>query len=389
MVTLADLAQPFKNQAPRKFFEALVTGSKTGQELVDTGAVSKLRRVPEMAAFVSSICGIRVTANGKPEDPHTKWTLEITDPAGPLVRRATVAAVVSSLVSDEPLPKIKDLKAPPKIGLYLPPPEFPWVKDSSEEGNNIFLVGPSGSGKTEMAAQVAKVLKAEFIRQNFNGETTVDNLIGYTEIANESGVAVTSWHDGELARAVKLAAKGETKVVYLADEVTAGKPEVLFQFHRVLELKKDGSREMEINGELYVVKAGFLTIIGASNSFRADETGLFQGTQTMNMAFANRWTGGVFYVGYAPNEHEIMEACGIDPRIAKALQQMALGIRKKGEEENYPVVCSTRQLIAIGKKAMKWGCLKALQFVYLNTLTSDERAKVADPVIKSMSWPRK
>lgn len=385
MANLSDLLVPYGNNRWGMLYRALLDGPKTGQELLDNKVVKALRRLRDLSAGINLLDGVRVRCNkNNSDDPAALWTLSIVNPAGPLIRNTHPASTPVAVVKDD---AIKPLKTPSKRGGYVPPPEYAWVKDSAEEGNNIFLVGPSGSGKTEMARQVAKDLKAHYVRQNFNGETTVDNLIGYTRIGVEQGVSVTEWQDGELARAVRMAAKGE-KVVYLADEVTSGKPEVLFQFHRILEFTKDGGREMEVNGDVIVVPPGNLTIMSASNTFRADETGMFQGTNPMNMAFANRWTGGVFFIDYAPNEDEIMESHGVEKRIATVLHGMAQQIRKKAQDEQYPVVCSTRQLVAMGKKCMKWGCRKGVEFVYLNTLTADERTRVVDPVVLGMTWPK-
>jgi hypothetical protein len=66
---------------------------------------------------------------------------------------------------------------------------------------------------------------------------------------------------------------------------------------------------------------------------------------------------------------------------------MARAIRAKAKAESNPVICSTRQIINIGQKAMKWGCRKAIELIYLNTLLADER-KVTDDSIKAIKWPK-
>lgn len=289
--------------------------------------------------------------------------------------------------TDEEVAKIKKMAKPGETVKvaddYVPVPNFDYMVDAAEQGDNLFFVGPSGSGKTETALAIARRIAAELIRQNFDGDTTTDNLIGTKVIDVREGVSVTTWEDGELARACRLAASGK-RVVYLCDEVQAGKPEVLFKFHRVMEIdKKTGARSIEVDGKLLVIPKGMLTIIGTGNSFRLDETGLYQGSNAMNNAFCNRWTGGVYYVDYAPNEDEILVAAGIPEKLAKMLVAMAKEIRRVAEQESSPITCSTRQMLVMGQKAVRWGYRKAIEIIYLNTLTADER-KLVDPVVLSM-----
>lgn len=363
---------------PRLLFDLLTDGPVSNRDIIEKYKIfDKIHRVKEVVSLLTMMDGLRIKPNlpADLDNPDTIWTMTVDDSC--ILRLNRKASEVEK--------KPEEYKG--KFPGYIPPEEYPFIKGSVEDGENVYIVGPTGSGKTALARNLATDLGCHFIRQNFNGETMIDNLIGAMEITKVDGVAVTSFHDGELTKAVRLAAKGE-RVIYLSDEVTAGKPEVLFQFHRILEIEKDGTRTMEVNGEVIRTKKGCLSIIAASNSFRPDETGMFQGTNAMNAAFLNRWGGGVYFLDYAPNEDEILESSGVEKRIAKALHQMAKGIRAKSKEEGLDAICSTRQLIAIGRKASKWGCLKSLQYVYLNTLTSDERTRVVDPVIRGMLWPK-
>jgi MoxR-like ATPase len=310
--------------------------------------------------------------------------MEITSPTCPLIKNKVVSAAAA--VASVPGPTFTPVPLG-KMGGYIPVADFQWMLDACKEGDNLFFHGPTGSGKTVTGKALAKEWGAEFIRQNFDGETVTDNMIGKTKVTSEDGVSVTEFDDGELTRACRLASKGK-RVVYQADEVTAGKPEILFRFHRLLERETaDNSRSIEVDGEEIKVPGGMLTIIATANSFKLDDSGLYQGSQAMNAAFLNRWSGGVYYIDYAPNEDEILMTAGIAPSISAALVAMARSIRAKAKAESNPVICSTRQIINIGQKAMKWGCRKAIELIYLNTLLADER-KITDEVIKSIKWPK-
>jgi len=386
MAALDELVNPFTMSTCHKLFEALRGGKKSGQELLDSYRVCKtVRQIQAVAGTVNRLSGIRVRVHGSnPNDPKATWSMEITSPSCPLIKNKAAASPLGS-VPTAPAPTFSPT-ALGKMGSYVPVPDFQWMLDALKEGDNLFFHGPTGSGKTVTGKALAKEWKAKFIRQNFDGETVTDNMIGATKVTSEDGVSVTEFQDGELARACRLASKGE-RVVYQADEVTAAKPEVLFRFHRVLEREPDLSRTIEVDGEELVIPPGMLSIIATANSFKIDETGLFQGTQAMNAAFLNRWSGGVYYIDYAPNEEEILTGAGIHPSISNALVAMARGIRIKAKAESNPVICSTRQIINIGTKAMKWGCRKAIELIYLNTLLADER-KITDDVIKAIKWPK-
>jgi MoxR-like ATPase len=389
MSTLTDLINPYTMCGAHKLFEALRGGPQTAKELVGMYNVCKtIRQVQNVAGALNALNGIRVRARGNPFDETCVWSMDITNPASPLLKVAHPAAPPPTWGGGTAsAPAAFNPKTPTKSGGYVPVKDYAWMKDASELGDNLYFVGPTGSGKTVTAVQLGIDLKAKFIRQNFDGETIIDNMIGSTIVTVEAGTSITEFKDGELTRACRLAANGE-KVVYLADEVQAGKAEVLFKFHRVLEIdKKDRSRSIEVDGEEIKIPGGNLTIIGTGNSFRLDESGLYSGSNPMNAAFLNRWSGGVYYIDYADNEQEILEEAGVANSIANALVVMARGIRAKAKSENNPIICSTRQIIAIGQKAMKWGCRKAIELIYLNTLLSDER-KIVDPIIVGIKWPK-
>ena len=387
---LEKLVNPFGKCGAQKLFAALKSGPKKAKELVDSYRVCKtVRQISNIASFINRIDGMRVRCSGVPASDLGVWSMVVANPASILIPRDVLVTATPTPVDPFELPAaaaptFKGEKIKLNTSWYMPPPDFGFVQDLLKRGRNVWLWGPSGSGKSAMGEEVAKALKAEFIRQNFNGETMVENMIGATRLGIEDGTSVTEWEDGMLARAVRLASKGK-KVIYCADEVTGGKPDVLFQFHRVLETKPDGSREMEINGEIVTVLPGMLSIIATANSFRIDESGMYGGSNTMNEAFLNRFNA-VVYCDYPPNEDEIIKRRGVDPKIAKMLQSFALGVRLASKEANYPIVLSTRQLVTIGEEAMIFGCRKALELCYLNRLLSDER-KIVDPLIIAYPWP--
>ena len=283
-----DLVNPYGNNSKcRDFFKLLQEGPKTAQQLIDSGIVKHPRRIRELATILNMLDGLRVRAQYKKDvfDLDAVWSINVTALSCPLIQKPGAATV--AVQTGPTIPVI-----PAKIGRYIPHKKFGLALVSVREGNNIFLYGPSGSGKTEMALQLAKADgNRETIRTNFHKDTGEAEVIGEVSLRQEAGVTVTEWHEGDFGRACRLASEGK-KILFIADEITASPAETCFRFHRVLELRKDGSREIEIHGELLKIPAGNLTIVATSNTFRLDEHGEFPGVNTMNPAFCRRWTGG-------------------------------------------------------------------------------------------------
>lgn len=381
---------PFrKGSRAYRAMDALVQGPRTLDQL----ASLRVGKTPRAVVYVlktmlSELAGVKVTVGGT-HDPKRAWAVvdriqgsaEVNLEVSADSPLAGMSQPEGSVVKQQSLPDRRDwpeevsVKAD-KFG-YVPPAEFGRILDSAKAGDNLFLVGPTGCGKTSLAKRLGRDLKAEVIRQNFNGETTTDNLIGYTKVVAQNGVPVTEWHDGELTRAARTAAQGK-KVIYMADEADSGIPEVLFQFHRVMEIDEQNNRTIEVNGETLVIQHGMLTIIACANTFgRGDDSGAYQGTNVLNLAFLNRFHT-VFFLDYPSNELEILKAQGCPHETAQRLVVIARAVRQLAKSERLAgLVFSTRDLKSVSSKVALWGLKEALRYGWLNKLTRDEQGYVS------------
>ncbi len=80
------------------------------------------------------------------------------------------------------------------------------LKIAAKQNIAALLVGDTGTGKTTLVKDVADQVKAEYIRFNLTGETTVEEFVGKYTL--EGGA--TKWQDGVLLTAMK---KGQWLIV--------------------------------------------------------------------------------------------------------------------------------------------------------------------------------
>src|SRR6202008_2443922 len=82
----------------------------------------------------------------------------------------------------------------------------------------VLLIGETGTGKTSLIRHLALNTNNAFVRVNFNGGTTIDELVGRWVIDGGE----TKWNDGLLVTAMK---KGYW---FHADEINAASAEINF-----------------------------------------------------------------------------------------------------------------------------------------------------------------
>lgn len=294
----------------------------------------------------------------------------------PVLAVAPVTASTPSPVVEKVVPL---RAASPDSTGYYPPADYPFILDSMRRCLHVMLVGPTGCGKTALGKKLARDLGRPFRRQNFNGQTTVDNLVGYTELRNDNGVPVTQKVYGQLALAMLEGA------VYLADELDAGLPEVLFQLHRPLEVEDNHPPTLEIGGEIITAKPGFAVVGGTNTLGRGDDSGIYHGTNLMNRALLDRFVGGVFKLDYVKHEAALLVGVGCPPHIASKLSRFAFEIRARAKRERAEIVLSTRTLLSVGADVSRWGVATTLRFKVMNLLTDDEKLHLdACPTFKEL-----
>jgi MoxR-like ATPase len=197
----------------------------------------------------------------------------------------------------------------------------------------VLLVGETGTGKTSLVREQAIKRKADWVRFNLTGETTVDEFVGKYEL--EGGKTI--WRDGILLQAMK---KGKWLIV---DEINVALPEILFVLHSLLD-----------DDKFVVVASHSGEVVKPHKDFRffatmnpVDE---YAGTKELNKAFQSRFNV-ILQVNYPDSTTEsriVKDKTGVTAELANKMADVAVAIRKAKKEEKVFYTCSTRDLLHWG-----------------------------------------
>lgn len=193
------------------------------------------------------------------------------------------------------------------------------------------LQGDTGTGKTSAVRYLSSLAGAPYRRINLSGGTTVDDLIGRTELADGK----TFWVDGVLTEAVR---EGWWLVL---DELNAASPEVMF----VLQSLLDDDRFLVLPGN-----GG--EIVRADPRFRLFATmnpsDGYAGTRDPNRALISRFPVAAYvdYPSAADEEAILVSRTGVAADDAKKIVKVAAGMRKAYREQKGDLCLSTRDALA-------------------------------------------
>ena len=149
-----------------------------------------------------------------------------------------------------------------------------WFLDPQEP---LYVFGPTGCGKTSCIRQLAARLNYPVFEVTGHGRLEFADLVGHLTVKNGN----MSFEYGPLALAMRYGG------LALLNEIDLTSPEVAAGLNGVL----DGSPLCiaENGGELITPHPLFRFAATANTNGGGDETGLYQGTQRQNLAFADRF----------------------------------------------------------------------------------------------------
>ena len=162
-------------------------------------------------------------------------------------------------------------------------------------GQHVWLHGHTGTGKTSFVEQVEARLGFPMERLNLDSNMERADIVGAIDIVVENGAPKSQFSEGMLPKAM------QQPVVFLLDEIDAGRPDMLFVLQRALENK--GLTLTEDGGRLVKPHPLFMFAGTANSRGQGDEHGWYQGVRPMNLAFLNRF-GAFIEIGYMDEDDE-------------------------------------------------------------------------------------
>lgn len=227
-----------------------------------------------------------------------------------------------------------------------------WLLNPSEP---LYVFGPSGCGKTSCIKQLAARLNYPVFEITGHGRLEFADLAGHLTVKKGN----MSYEYGPLALAMRYGG------LFLFNEIDLTAPEIAAGLHGVL----DGSPLClsENGGELVRPHPLFRFAATANTNAAGDETGLYQGTQRQNLAFADRF---IFCeLGYPDQATEEKLLADRYPVLPESLRTMMVSyaneVRKLFMGENsmptlgqcIEVTFSTRSLLRWANLTVKFQAL--------------------------------
>ena len=159
----------------------------------------------------------------------------------------------------------------------------------------VLLQGFHGTGKSTHIEQVAARLNWPCVRVNLDGHISRLDLVGRDTIVVREGKQVTEFQEGIVPWAL------QRPVALLFDEFDAGRPDVMFVIHRILE--RDGKFTLLDQNKVIQPHPAFRLFATANTVGLGNLNGLYHGAQVLNQAQVDRWNI-VATLNYLPAEDE-------------------------------------------------------------------------------------
>ncbi len=242
----------------------------------------------------------------------------------------------------------------------------------------VLVQGYHGTGKSTHIEQVAARLKWPCIRVNLDSHVSRIDLIGKDAIVIREGKQVTEFREGILPWAL------QRPVALVFDEYDAGRPDVMFVIHRVLEV--EGKLTLLDQSRVIHPHSHFRLFATANTIGLGDATGLYQGTQPINQGQMDRWNI-VTTLNYLPSEEEVeivlarVPAYNTDSGRQLVAQMVALAAltRTGFTAQDISTVMSPRTVINWAENTQIFDDLEyAFRVTFLNKCDEAEQPTVAE-----------
>ena len=240
----------------------------------------------------------------------------------------------------------------------------------------VMVQGYHGTGKSTHIEQIAARLNWPCVRVNLDGHISRLDLVGRDTIVVNEGRQVTQFQEGIVPWAL------QRPVALIFDEFDAGRPDVMFVIHRILE--RDGKLTLLDQNRVISPHPAFRLFATANTVGLGNLNGLYHGTQVLNQAQIDRWNI-VTTLNYLPEEDEIDIVLAQVPDFpgtrddVRAMVVMA-GLTRQGfSAGDVSTVMSPRTVIAW---AENFGIFRDLEYAFvlsfLNKCDEAERSIFAE-----------
>lgn len=240
----------------------------------------------------------------------------------------------------------------------------------------VMIQGFHGTGKSSHIEQVAAHLNWPCVRVNLDGHISRLDLVGRDAVVIREGKQVTEFQEGIVPWAL------QRPVALVFDEFDAGRPDVMFVIHRILE--RDGKLTLLDQNRVITPHPGFRLFATANTIGLGNLTGLYHGTQLLNQAQIDRWNI-VTTLNYLPKQEEAAIVAAQVPEFAsrdehvQMMVAMANLTRQGFQAGDISTVMSPRTVITWAENAVILDDFDtAFRLSFLNKCHEAERSVIAE-----------
>lgn len=240
----------------------------------------------------------------------------------------------------------------------------------------VLVQGFHGTGKSTHIEQVAARLSWPCIRVNLDGHISRLDLVGRDSIVVRDGKQVTEFQEGIVPWAL------QRPVAIIFDEFDAGRPDVMFVIHRILE--RDGKFTLLDQNKAITPHPAFRLFATANTVGLGNLNGLYHGAQALNQAQVDRWNI-VASLNYLPQEDEVKIVIAQVPSfkekidIVQSMVAVADFTRKGFAAGDVSTMMSPRTVISWAENFEIFeDVATAFNLSYLNKCDDAERSIIAE-----------
>ena len=240
----------------------------------------------------------------------------------------------------------------------------------------VLVQGFHGTGKSTHIEQIAARLNWPCVRVNLDGHISRLDLVGRDTIVIRDGKQVTEFQEGIVPWAL------QRPVALIFDEFDAGRPDVMFVIHRILE--REGKFTLLDQNRVIRPHSAFRLFATANTVGLGNLNGLYHGTQVLNQAQVDRWNI-VATLNYLPAEDEVEIVTAQVPSFSsrrpliESMVALADLTRKGFAAGDISTVMSPRTVISWAENVEIFGDTgQAFELSFLNKCDESERSIIAE-----------